>query len=116
MGQSGFGLTKLHRGHEQGKSGDGQRLQKATASEQGRGEPEPVEGIQNFPKRWIGAGLRLLRFEVLLRPKEPVKFRFSPHFTLLISGSKAWFISKHPGNPCTELLTQRRSEWMPDCS
>ena len=37
--------------------------------------------------RWIGAKLRLLGLGVPLRPKEPVKFCFSPHFTLLISGS-----------------------------
>jgi hypothetical protein len=40
-----------------------------------------------FLGRWIVAALRLLGLGVPLRPKEPVKFCFSPHFTLLISGS-----------------------------
>jgi hypothetical protein len=45
------------------------------------------KGYGIFPGRWIGAALRLLGLGVPLRPKEPVKFCFSPHFTLLISGS-----------------------------
>jgi hypothetical protein len=52
------------------------------------------EGYGIRPGRWIGAALRLPGFEVPLRPKEPVKFCFSPHFTLLISGSQARFIPR----------------------
>ena len=52
------------------------------------------KGFGISPERRVGDALRLPGLEVPLRPKEPVKFCFSPHSTLLMSGSQARFIPR----------------------